>query len=280
MSQRILASVLAAAAATAVASAQQVPANATRSGNQNLFGAAVSNSVSSGGSYGGWGSYVDSVTFVDAGGAPAFFSNARIRAGLASGATTVNMQWRTPTLDEYYGTSTNPTMPDSAGYASLLSDVVDLTGIRSLGETAPDGRVRTDVFALEMSYQDGSFLTDLVFGYGSTVGWTEEQIAAAGELRIGWLNGSNGQWQEYGLGNFAVGTTVVENYQGSWDAFAAANSITDGNLSNFLGSWGVDTVGNKLWAIFDHNTQFATLPAPGAVALLGLAGVFGRRRTR
>lgn len=280
LSKTILSSSVAAILVAGVASAQQVPANATRSGNQNLFGTAVTNSVANGGSYGGWGSYVASETFVDAGGAPAFYSSSRILAGRASGAATASMKWRTATLDEYYGTSTNPTLPDSAGYASLLSDVVDVTGIRAVGQTAPDGRIRTDVFALEMSYQDGAFLTDLVFGYGSTVGWTEEQIAAAGELRIGWLNSSNGQWQEYGLGNFAVGSTVVENYQGSWASFAAANGVNDNNLGNFLGSWGVDTVNNKLWAIFDHNTQFATLPAPGVIALFGLAGALGRRRAR
>ncbi len=76
---------------------------------------------------------------------------------------------------------------------------------------------------------------------------------------------------------------MFANVQSSWDAFALANGITDGNLGNFLGSWGVDTTGNSVWAVLNHNSQFAVLiPEPASAALLGLLGlaVLPRRRRR
>jgi hypothetical protein len=51
----------------------------------------------------------------------------------------------------------------------------------------------------------------------------------------------------------ATGTHV----QSSWDAFAAANGVTDANVGNFLGSYGVDVAHHQVWAEVNHNSQFA-----------------------
>ena len=41
-----------------------------------------------------------------------------------------------------------------------------------------------------------------------------------------------------------------------------------------LGTWGVDTADHVVWAVVDHNSQFAVIPEPGTLALLA-AGLLG-----
>jgi hypothetical protein len=76
----------------------------------------------------------------------------------------------------------------------------------------------------------------------------------------------------------------VQNFQGTWGAFALANGVTDVNLSNFVGSWGLvidnaNPTNSRIWSVLDHTSSYAVVPAPGALALLGAAGLArGRRR--
>ena len=153
-----------------------------------------------------------------------------------------------------------------------------------------DGKTPTDVFAIEISYLDNNlantnttpeaYMEDYIYQHGFVKSWTETDIANAGELQVAFLT-SGGIYSEDDLGNFGVGSTVIENYQGSWADFALANSVTDANLGTFLGSWGVDTTGNTTWGIFDHNTTFAVVPEPGSLALLATGGLLmGYRRRR
>ncbi len=82
------------------------------------------------------------------------------------------------------------------------------------------------------------------------------------------------------------GSTVIPNYQGSWDTFAADNSINggipinDSNVGNYLGSWGVDTATHTVWAVVDHNSEFAVVPEPASMSLLLLGGLLGLKRRR
>jgi hypothetical protein len=170
-----------------------------------------------------------------------------IRAGTASSNVAVTLSYRTR----------NP------GESSILvSDVLEITGMTYANST------QTDPFALELSY-DPSLIPN------------EAQAAFQGKLFLGWNNPS-GHWVNAVDGNYEFGSAVVSDYLGSWNAFAA-NHVTDNNLFLFVGSWGVDTTGNTVWAILDHNSQFSTahnLPEPATVALLALGSLalLNRRR--
>ena len=297
--------------------------------NDSTFGPAASTAVSNGGSYsgisltatdanngsGGFGSYTSAVNLFDLdtntglwdvpvsfdihtdqpvnfgpAGSEGFGSTLTIRAGQASGATTVNLRVRKPNDNEVFGFSTEPPAENSPGWYSLLSDVFEIDGIVATGATTADGRTPTDPFAVQISYLDNNlahtnttpeaYMEDYIYEHGNVKGWTEADIAAAGELQIAYFDQTTGQYSADDLGVFNPGSTVVINYQGSWDAFAAEYSVTDANVGDFVGSSGVDTVNNNVWAVVDRNSPFVVVPEPHSMALLGLSIllVFRRRR--
>lgn len=231
--------------------------------------------------------HTDQPTGFGPGGAEGFGSTLTFLAGEVSANTTVSVSVRKPNDNEVFGYSTTPPLNDSAGWSSLLSDVFQVTGVAGPG-TVVDGKTQTDVFALQISYLDNNlantnttaeaYMEDYIYEHGYVKSWTETDIAAAGELQIAFVN-TAGVYLDDDSGTINPGTTVVENYQGAWATFAAANGVTDANLSDFNGSWGVDTVNNNIWLITDHNTEFAVVPEPGTLAGVFL-GMFLMTRTR
>ena len=179
-------------------------------------------------------------------------TTAAIRAGIISGldTVTVNMQWRTPTGDE-----SSPSNPNA-----VLSDIVSLEGIPSL-----------DVFLLEMKYNA------MALGHLDI-----NAIAVSGELRLGWKDGI--AWKSAVAGNVGDnGDDAVYNFQGSWADFIDVHGDAPASLGNYLGSYGVDPGTQTVWAVLNHNSEFAVIPEPstlvvGGLALLGFVGVGLRRR--
>lgn len=160
---------------------------------------------------------------------------------------TVSMQWRTRTATEA-DLVNNP--------KALLSDVVRITGM---------GATNADV---------GTFLLTMTYDLDQTQfnGLNETSIALSGELKLAWLNGSN-QW-----------VNAVDGNHGGTAHFAGIGAPTG---SEALGTWGIDTSGvggtGYVWAVLNHNSDFAVIPEPstlvlGGLALLGFAGVGLRRR--
>jgi hypothetical protein len=117
----------------------------------------------------------------------------------------------------------------------LASDVVDITGTGS------------DVFVLELSY-DGNTAVAL---YGSEVA-----------VELGWFDPDTNTWKNAVAGN----TGGTPTFAGD----RAYNSATD----FVLGTYGVDTTANTVWAVINHNSDFAAVPEPSTYALLGVAGAF------
>ena len=283
--------------APTVARAGTLSAIADNSNQSNVFGPAVTWSRAAGSSYAGIGTTVlgttltpgtNTTTPILGTARPQFGSSAWIRAGQASASTTVSMQWRTATQYELYGSSTSVEMPgggplpDSGPWNTLGSDVVKISGIAATGSLDAQGRLPTDAYTLELTFDP----TIIVAGYQNydTLGWTLNDIIAAGELQLGYLDPVTGVWTKQ-LNVIAPGAQRVQNYAGSWDSFAAANGVTDANLGAFVGSWGIvidnsDLSNSRIWSVLDHTSQYAVVPAPGALALLGAAGLVGSRRRR
>jgi fibronectin-binding autotransporter adhesin len=163
--------------------------------------------------------------------------------------TGVSMAWRSRTAAEASSTVPGDNGTLVAGY--LVSDVVNLTGMGNAGGTG-----FTDTFILQMSYNEA-----LLDGFES-FGVTE------GNIVIAWKDGSN--WVNAVNGNSTPGGTYFAN-----QAYNAA--------SRSLGDYGIDPTNNVVWAVLNHNSEFAVIPEPstlvlGGLALLGFAGVGLRKR--
>lgn len=162
----------------------------------------------------------------------------------------MTMSWRFRTAAE----------ADASNQNAVLSDVIKIEGM-------DDG---ADIFVLQMSYTDDAL--------GSL---NENSIAVSGELRLGWKDGST--WKTATAGNTIPGSTFAGAK--SWADFVSDNSVNSSNLDDFLGYYGVDPSGSGgvVWAVLDHNSEFAVIPEPstfvlGGLALLGFSGVALRRR--
>lgn len=275
-----------------------VSAIADNSNQASVYGTAVTFARTTGSSYSGIGTTVMGTTLtpgsstttpITGSARPRFGSSAWLCAGAASSDTTVSMQWRTATQFETYGSSVGTTsnlgpMPDSGPWNTLGSDVLKLSGIAARGGLDSQGRLPTDAYTLELTF-DPNIIVASYQNY-STLGWTIQDIVNAGELQISYFNanaGTNGGVWEKDINVITPGANKVRNYQGTCDAFATQYSVTDSNLANFVGSFGVvidsaNPTNSRVWAVLDHTSNYAVVPAPGAVALLGVAGLMARRR--
>ncbi|MBI1370450.1 MAG: hypothetical protein GC162_17580 [Planctomycetes bacterium] len=119
----------------------------------------------------------------------------------------------------------------------LISDVADVSGNHG------------DVFVLEMSY-DPTLIAD------------EAGFAASGLLYLGWLDGAD--WVSAISGNIGANTANPSfiNFQGSWAASGAGLT---------LGANGVDTATHTVWAVVDHNSEFAAIMIPEPTTLVSIA---------
>jgi len=201
--------------------------------------------------YAGFGSTVTAASLDPVLAAPLQTAAEILLSGNNAAANTMTMQWRTRTTAE--AARSNPD--------AVLSDVLSLTGMGN------------DVFVLSLSYTD-AVLTNM--------GLSENSIALSGELRLGWKNGTT--WTTAVAGNTS-GTTRFAGVT-DWDSYYTARSSVDNgsDLATFLGTYGVDPNTNTVWAVLNHNSEFAVIPEPstlvlGGLGLLGFAAVGLRRQS-
>ena len=96
---------------------------------------------------------------------------------------------------------------------------------------------------------------------------------------LGWLNSSN-EWVNATAGNFGAGS-LAGFYNMSFAAFLAGNGGTF-NGTTMLGAFGRDTSSGNVWAVLNHNSDFAIIPEPTTWLLLGAGSalLLLRRRPR
>lgn len=118
---------------------------------------------------------------------------------------------------------------------------------------------------VEVSNVQGVYVLKMSYNPADVVG-NESQ------LYLAWLNG--GMWRHAVDGN---GGGTAQRINGDW------LTAIDGSLdTGDLGKYGVDTANDYVWAVLDHNSEFAVIPEPSSLTLLGLgaAGLLARRRRR
>ena len=125
----------------------------------------------------------------------------------------------------------------------LISDVLDLSGMKL------DGTGQTSPFVLQMTYNPSL----LPLGAGSEGLWASNQW-----LYLGWLNPNTDTWQN----------AVLGNYGSTNDTFVGVGAWSGDTT---LGDWGVNTATDTVWAVVNHNSEFAVVPEPSTLILLAVA---------
>jgi len=257
------------------------------SGSGNFNGNIITVSVSAGSSFAGISSEVVSNTVGATIGGTVENTVATILAGNNSGAfitgggaAPVSMTWRNRTLAE-----------TPAGNSPLISDVVNLYGMSSAAGSSNSTAIQTDPFVLQLTLNPAALQ-----------GPGEAQDIAQGNVFLAWLNPNGGgtgvpQWQNANTGDFGGTVSTPSstptyigsflNYVNSLDGNSAYplftqtyNPATLGSLSNaqldeILGAWGVDGVNQDAWAVLNHNSDFAVVPEPSAFVLAALGILTG-----
>ena len=111
---------------------------------------------------------------------------------------------------------------------------------------------QTSPFVLQMTYNPAL----LPGGAGNEGVWAADQ-----RICLAWLNPNTDTWQNAVLGNFGSNNDHFVGV-GAWN----------GDMT--LGDWGVNTSNDTVWAVLNHNSDYAVVPEPSTLALLG-AGAIG-----
>lgn len=146
------------------------------------------------------------------------------------------------------GTTTLTATFSDAGDALVRSDILSFSGVNVVSGS------ETDLFVLQLSLTSidpGSYLA--------------------------WQNGSD-EWVNAALGN--TGNNAYGAQLGYAGSFASFQSAYGTSLEDYVGAWGFTETG--VWAVLNHNSDFAVVPEPATVVLFGLSGAFllGRLRRR
>ena len=214
-----------------------------------------------------------------------------IRGGNTSSNRTVSIQLREKTPFESYGAQTHPDITDHynneslIGHSPLVGGVMRLHGM-GIQDAVSDGRVKTNPFALEGTYTQADF--------DATYSLTEYEELINGCLFLGWLNTAldgnpdditdGDRWVHAVQGNFdnmpdnpnrhdfydrignPIATTLDEYLEGTITSIPGLSKAS-GEMR--VGDHGGSDIDNTVWAILDHNSDFAVVPEPSTYPLIG-----------
>ena len=118
------------------------------------------------------------------------------------------------------------------------------------------GRI-SDVFSLTGTATNDVFVLQL-----NVTGLTTSDF-------LGWVNGST-SWANAVTGNTGSPGSLAGAYTTSYDTFLATYGGSF-NATTMLGAYGVDTTGGSVWAVVNHNSEFAAVPEPSTWVLLAVS---------
>ncbi len=259
-------------------------ATADNSNTLGAFGPALTAPVAHGVSYAGLESQVVAVT--GTGGSNAnnggLGGNAKILAGINNGANgggtaTVSMQWRTRLQPSEANPGQHPPIPIGVT-TGLISDILNLSGLETNGNS-------TDPFVLQMSYNPA------LLPKGGSPAIEAGLVTNKLIYLVSPSNNVDGgpYVNTVSMNTANIVTSTLDSrygYAGSYTAFQADPAGGNGGTpASELGAWGVDTSSgqHQVWAVVNHNSEFAVVPEPSTFILCGL-GVLGlvaiRRRAK
>ena len=212
-----------------------------------------------------------------------------IRGGTVSDGMNVSIQLRDKSESESYGYHSDDHYNNNSliGHSPLVGGVMRLHGM-GIADAAADGRIKTNAFALEGTYTQADF--------DATYSLTELEELINGCLFLGWLNtaidgnpndiSDGDRWVHAVQGNFdnmpdnpnrhdfygRIGNPII----GTLDDYLAGTATSIPGLTKAVGEMrvgdhggdGSDPDGGVVWAILDHNSDFAVVPEPSTYALV------------
>ena len=222
-----------------------------------------------------------------------------ITGGATGSAMNIDISFRSKSDSESWAhRKSNHDETSVIGHSPLVGNVMRLHGM-GIQDAVSDGRIKTNVFGLEAYYNQAD--------YDLTYSQDELTELINGCLFLGWLNtaidgdptsvGNGDRWVHATQGNFdnmpdnpnrhhehgVIGQAVIGTLQDYINGTATSiEGLTKEVGEMRLGDHGGDPNSNVVWAIIDHNSDFAVVPEPSTYALIGgiicLISVALRRR--
>jgi hypothetical protein len=156
------------------------------------------------------------------------------------------------------------------------------TAASFLGGTNTSGGVATVAMRfsdISAATNDSSRISDVFSLTGTSLDIYVLQLSVTGLSAtdyMGWLDGTN-EWVTATVGNTGAGS-LAGFYTDSFSTFVTNNGGSFNPLT-MLGAYGNDGAGN-VWAVLNHNSDFAVIPEPSTWALIGLGSAFLLHRSR
>ena len=100
------------------------------------------------------------------------------------------------------------------------------------------------------------------------------------QIFLAWFDPSDSTFKNSVLGNHGAAGSLAGAHSMSYANFLSTNG--GWNPGTMLGAYGVDVANNKVWAVIDHNSEFAAVPEPSTYAhlALGALAIFSAMRRR
>lgn len=167
-------------------------------------------------------------------------------------------------------------------YAGMANAESSLDGGRDTTVALLDGiagettTLSTEFSATSSAFNDDGRTSDVYsfVGTGGDVFVLQlSTVSLAEGSQLAWRNPETNLWVNAVDGNDGSNASVGQmGFQGT---FASFQGIYGTDISQYLGAYGVDLTGGDVWAVLNHNSDFAVIPEPSCLSLLIALALLG-----